>query len=117
MAFLPDPNYVHPATFVAATDGDTYDLRLDFGKYAGVRPEAVVRIRLDSWNAPEMREPGGPEKREEAERILREASRILVRTYKASFERTLADVDVDGFDLGSVLGLTRRAVRLSMMPG
>lgn len=101
----PVPAYIYKATFVSAHDGDTYILRLDFGKFAGVKPLADVKIRLRNWLCPELKETGGPEARDAAIAILSEATALtlIVQTHGPSFERTVGDVWVNDQSMGELL--------------
>src|SRR2546423_6216365 len=78
----PLPNYAHKANVIEVHDGDTFTLRVDFGRLThGITldPEFVVRLAgIDCW---ELSQPLGPEAREFAGGLL--ASRpITVQTVK-----------------------------------
>lgn len=105
-----EPNYTYKATFVRAKDGDTYVLILDFGKFAGVRALLEVDVRLQGIDTWEMKQPLGFDAMVAAESSLLKAKEILVRTYKptgvpigATFERTKADVWVDGVSMVEIM--------------
>jgi endonuclease YncB( thermonuclease family) len=87
----PVPAYVFDALFHRAVDGDTYELVLRTGKFAGTEVRAVVTVRLRGANTPERNQPGWAEARTHAESLLAN-SVLTVRTYKGSFARTVADV-------------------------
>lgn len=95
---------------VEVHDGDTFRVCLD----VGFETAAFPWLRLDGYNAPELREPDGPAARDALLGILTKARGITVTTRKnqpRSFARYIADtavshdkaapvtVAVDGFDL------------------
>lgn len=56
----PIPNYAHLATFEGAHDGDTFTLRVDFGKFSsGVCLAIPLTIRLYGFDAWELRHRRG----------------------------------------------------------
>ena len=107
-----EPTYTYRASLVRATDGDTYDLLLDFGRFAGVQVKAVVNIRLrgiDTWELSRS-DTRGDQAKFAAEYVLSQAKEIIVKTYKDStkpfgktFDRTLADVWVDGVSMVEIM--------------
>lgn len=104
--------WAHPATFVEPKrgqrpDGDTFRMRLDLGTYCGVQVDPVVRLRLEGADAWELKDPKGPEARDFALLMLRNATEIVVQTVKGEADETLGRVVgrvwVDGVDLGDLL--------------
>lgn len=87
----PAPAYVFNALATRVIDGDTFEARLDLGKFAGCKVEATPHLRIRGYSAPELADAGGVQARAKlASLIMFEA--LIVQTYKASFERTVADV-------------------------
>jgi endonuclease YncB( thermonuclease family) len=99
----PIPAYVYKARFVRAIDGDTAEVDLDFGRFAGTQPRATIKVRLRGANTPERHEPGWAEARQFAIDVLTASADLVVKTYKSSFERTVADVWCDGHPLAELL--------------
>ena len=108
---VPVPAYVFKAEFVRAVDGDTYALRLDLGKWPVAKVEVVAQVRLKDWKAPELTSTGGPEAQAYAHQVLSGAESIVVRSYYPSFARNVADVWVDGVDLGEILAAEGHVAR------
>jgi endonuclease YncB( thermonuclease family) len=75
---------------VRAIDGDT------------IR-QGIERIRIRGLNAPELMEPGGRAALERLSRLLREGSIRIVPHGKDVYDRTLADVFVNGQNVAEVL--------------
>lgn len=108
----PIPGYVYAAKFLNATDGDTYDMLIDLGCNTFARES----LRLKGYGAKELSQPGGPEAKAEAQRILAAAKFIVVVLFRTrtttqndpSFQRTfaryLADVWVDDVPLFEAMG-------------
>jgi len=118
----PVPNYAHWATFEGAHDGDTFTLRVDFGKFSsGVRLAIPLTIRLYGFDAWELGQPLGPAARDFTTATLAAAKRITVATIKPDggpvglekYGRFLARVWVDDTELADLLranGYEKRAV-------
>jgi endonuclease YncB( thermonuclease family) len=75
---------------VYAVDGDT------------IRYE-TERIRIRGLNAPELTEPGGQEALERLSQLLREGTIRIVPHGKDVYERTVADVFVNGQNVAEIL--------------
>jgi endonuclease YncB( thermonuclease family) len=75
---------------VYAVDGDT------------IRYE-TERIRIRGLNAPELTEPGGREALERLSQLLREGTIRIVPHGKDVYERTVADVFVNGQNVAEIL--------------
>ena len=90
-------------------DGDTLDLEIDLGFAVWVH----VRIRLLGWSCPELREPGGLEAKQETERLLMTATKVIVETEKDSqtFARWLGRVWIQDRELGEILSERGLAVK------
>ena len=65
------------------------------------------RIRIRGFNAPELTEPGGREALERLSQVLREGTIRIVPHGKDVYDRTVADVFVNGQNVVEVLGLER----------
>ena len=65
------------------------------------------RIRVRGLNAPELTEPGGREALERLSQILREGTIRIVPHGKDVYDRTVADVFVNGQNVVEILGLER----------
>jgi micrococcal nuclease len=96
-----DPCYRYRATVRRVLDADTFILDVDLG----FRVTASLNIRLNGYDAPELREPRGQEARAFAELLLKEAREIVIETYKdqRSFERWIGDVYLDGVNIAERL--------------
>ena len=92
----PSPAYIRKAELVEVHDGDTITLRLDHGKFPKTRSCDEVAIRVKGLYCPELSQSGGLEARDFTASLLADATSIIAQTYKGSFERTIADVWIDG---------------------
>lgn len=99
----PVPSYVFKGTFVAAHDGDTVTIALDHGRYPASKTITEADLRVRGLYCPELRDDGGPEAAEFTRQTLMAAQRIVVQTYRGSFERTVADIWVDGQSFADVV--------------
>jgi endonuclease YncB( thermonuclease family) len=61
------------------------------------------RIRIRGLNAPELTEPGGQEALERLSQLLREGTIRIVPHGKDVYDRTVADVFVDGQNVAEIL--------------
>lgn len=105
-----EPTYRYRATLKKVKDGDTYDMVIDLGFKAAIR----VPVRIRNFDTPELRTPDGIRATAAAANILEApGASIVVETYKdqRSFERWIADVYVNGENIGDLLvnqGFARR---------
>lgn len=105
-----DPVYRYRASVYRVKDGDTYEMTIDLGFKASIR----VPVRIRDFDAPELPTPEGLSATDAANKILSTPGAvIIVETYKdhRSFERWIADVYVNGQNIGELLlaqGLARR---------
>jgi endonuclease YncB( thermonuclease family) len=63
------------------------------------------RIRIRGLNAPELTEPGGREALERLSELLREGTIHIVPRGKDVYDRTVADVFVNGQNVAEILSL------------
>jgi len=78
----PAPNYAHKATFVAPHDGDSFWLRVDFGKLThGITLDPLFYIRLAGIDCWELSQPLGPKARDFSTNMLSKEP-IVVQTVK-----------------------------------
>lgn len=70
--------YVYRALVVRVVDGDTVDVNID----CGFRVFITVRVRLDTYNAPEPKEPNGPEAKAWLESLLPVGTACVLQTKK-----------------------------------
>jgi endonuclease YncB( thermonuclease family) len=96
MSGAPIPAYVFKAELIDVHDGDTHTYRLDFGRFPATRITAEVPVRVHGLYCAELRQEGGAAARAFAHSLLTSGPPITVRTYKASFARTVGDVWVGG---------------------
>ena len=90
------PSYTHNAVMHEHEDGDSFDVRLDLGRYGTVTIDPIVPLRLAHIDAPDRERP--------AERaaaslfvatLLPVGTRLVVTTLKAEkYGRTLAEVQL-----------------------
>jgi endonuclease YncB( thermonuclease family) len=94
------PTYRYAARLHRVIDGDTYELVVDLGFTVRV----IVPIRLRGWNCPERNTEAGQLALRYAEAVLSKAE-IAIESFKGrqSFARWVADVYVDGRDVGDLL--------------
>lgn len=92
----PTPAYVFKATYLENHDGDNVLLALDHGKFPKSKAVTEAELRIKGLFCPELKESGGPEALAYARLLWTSARRIVAQTYKGSFERTVADVWIDG---------------------
>lgn len=67
----------------------------------------IERIRIRGLNAPELTEPGGREALERLSQVLREGTIRIVPHGKDVYDRTIADVFVNGQNVVEILGFER----------
>lgn len=99
----PIPAYVYKAEYVGNHDGDTVTLRLDHGRFPKSKAITEAELRVRNLRCAELDEPGGYEARDFTTTVLTVARRITAQTYKGSFDRTVADVWVDGKLLADII--------------
>lgn len=114
MTFTDADLYVYRVEeFLGNYDGDTIDVLVDLGLKAFLK----MRIRLYGVNTPELRgedKERGLIARDWVTSRLEAASSIYIRTYKdqtGKYGRWLAEVFVDGINLGDELLAKNLAVR------
>lgn len=103
-----EPTYTYTARVLRVIDGDTYDVEID----VGFRMVTRLPLRLAHVDAPEHNTTAGQGVIAFVTAFLGPLPRpVLVRTYKPTdkYGRYLADVFVDGADLGATLLTTDRA--------
>jgi len=61
------------------------------------------RIRIRGFNAPELSEAGGPAALERLNQLLREGSIRIIPHGKDAYDRTIADVFVNGQNVAELL--------------
>jgi hypothetical protein len=89
-------NRIRAVEFLRILDGDTFEGRWHL--LPGVKPkiQIVASLRVNGWNAAELREDEGPYMRDEFAKQLMLAKLITVRVIGMSFERIVGDVYLDG---------------------
>lgn len=104
------PTYRYACSKARVKDGDTYEMTLDLGFHASIR----VPVRIRGFDTPELPTPEGIRATGAAANILETPNAVIVvETYKdqRSFERWIADVYVNGENIGELLvnqGFARR---------
>lgn len=85
------PSYIYRGTLHRVVDGDSYEIQCDLG----FRTYSRVMMRLVGYSCPELREVGGPEAADAAERLL-SGRALLLQSYKdrQSFARWLVELYV-----------------------
>lgn len=79
----PVPNYAHKASFLQGYDGDSFWLTVDFGRLtSGVKLELPLYVRLYAIDTWELSQPLGKEARDFTNKVLSEATSIIVQTIK-----------------------------------
>lgn len=76
---------------IRVKDGDTFVML----SHLGFHVFGEITVRLNGWDAPELRTPDGPAAKERAEQILSEGT-VTIRNVGRSFERWACDVWVNG---------------------
>jgi micrococcal nuclease len=108
--FLEEHLYWYRATVLRAVDGDTLELDIDLG----MRLHSTIRVRLLGIDTPERGDEGFSAAKEYVTKraVGRE---VMIRTERSdSFDRWLAQVFVDGVDIGAELldlGFAQKWVR------
>lgn len=107
-------DFVYNATVIDVQDGDTLNVRVDWGFR---RYDEPIPIRILGIAARELDDPGGPEARDNLAALLPAGTSVLLKTAKPDKYNPRWDADVlylngaSAYDLGTVLVLTGWAVR------
>lgn len=108
------PTYIYRAKYLTdaksliSNDGDTWWFDLDLG----LRNHQFTKVRLHGYGAEERTTPAGMAARAAAHMILSLAQVIVIQTHKtregtdrASHDRWVGDIEIDGHPLWQLLGV------------
>lgn len=89
-------NLVRQAYFQRIIDGDTFVCLLDLTPMVSPQTMLKAHIRVEGWNAKELRESEGPLMRDQFEKLLKATNYISVKLSGMSFQRIVCPVYLDG---------------------
>lgn len=95
-------------------DGDTFRAIVNLWPKADPTPMAQVSIRVEGWNAAELREEEGPIMRDLFAQMLTWGQTIDVQAVAMSFQRVVCKVWIDDVLFAGVLHGTLAAIRGTM---
>lgn len=98
-----DDNGIRRITFLRISDGDTFVGIMSLARPVRPKPLLEVRIRVEGWNAAELRDAEGPYMRDEFEKILRAAKLITVDMKYMSHDRIVSAVFLDDVLFAGIL--------------